>query len=99
MKRLLVALAVAALAACGGHQYRNFPGDWQHEQVAAWDSCLDIFHCPAFAPWYRAGVDANFGAAYWLVSSQRHACLVAPEVFTMMHTGEFWPCAWRLPRP
>ena len=92
MKRLL---AILLLTACAPAYRANNQGYhiWP-ERVESWDSCLDIFHCPAFAPFHRPD-DPIAGTAYWLISTQGRACLVAPEVFTLANRGMTWECAWR----
>lgn len=95
MRLTLLAAVAIAVAACG--PARSDPpkpdvGAWS-ERVDHNDACLDIGHCPRFAPYWHVGEDPGIGFVQWIVSEDGRACIVQP--FDNWSVGEQWTCRWR----
>jgi hypothetical protein len=98
-RRLLLAAGLAA--ACGPVAKQDTPAPepprgWA-ERVAGRDACLNVFKCPAFAPFHRPS-DTLLGKVLWLVSESGHACIVSDDDYTMVPDHESFTCVWRSPR-
>jgi hypothetical protein len=97
---MVVALAWAtfACATTGGMQYPRPMGE---ERIDHGDTCLDIQDCYAFRHYYHVGTDPGVGTVKWLISDQRHACVVTDAELVLAVPGALWPCAsgWRFYRP
>jgi len=97
-------LAVVLLVGCG---YGAIPDTdvvgTNVETVVHSDGCADINRCPAFEPWRRIAWDEPSGPVYWLVSSQRGACVIDSRTFALalIFDNQPYKCEtkWRRPRP
>ena len=86
----------AAIPECSGR------GQLPNERVIIGsDMCVNIDDCPAFEP-YRRITDVPYGPVYWVVSIERHACIVDEATFAlalaMANKPYNCPDKWRFPR-
>lgn len=74
---------------------RAEPRRGREERIGDRNSCLDIFHCPAFDPWRRP-TDPQFGPVWWLVSEAgKFGCPVTSEDFVAAMDHKPFFCEWR----
>jgi len=91
-------IAVAVTLSCTSSHRGGVLPELPREYVVDRDVCIDIWRCPRFIPFYRAE-DAQHGRVNWLLSNQRHACVVSDADFVSVPDHQPFACAWRMPRP